>query len=494
MILLMGINLYTSRVVLQELGVSDYGIYNVVGGFVAMFSIVSTALSAAISRFLTIELGREDKLKLSKTFSSSVTIQIGLSIIVILLAETLGLWYLNAKMNIPVDRMTAANWVFQLSLATFAINLINVPYNAAIIAHERMDAFAFISIFEGLAKLGIAFLLFRSPFDKLIYYAALMFAVAFAVRAMYTYYCIHRFEECRYKFFFDKEMLGQMFSFAGWNMIGTSAGILRDQGGNIVLNYFLGTVINAARGISFQVKVAVQNFATNFMMALNPQITKSYARGDRDYMMMLIFKGAKYSYYILLLLSLPIIVSTPYLLDLWLTEVPEHTVNFVRLVLLISMSDSLSSPLITAMLATGKIRDYQLIVGGVNLLNLPAFIVVLKMGLAPESVFVVEIVISQICLGIRLIMLRKMIGLSVREFLKDVYFKVVFLTLLSAVAPMALFFVLDEGTVSFIIVTLASVLSVALTIWALGLSSEERQVILNKVFKHKHESGNSDIS
>lgn len=481
MILLMGISLYTSRVVLQVLGVSDYGIYNVVGGFVSMFSIVSASLSAAISRFLTVELGKGDETQLSKIFSSSVTIQIGLAVIVFILAESIGLWYLNSKMNISADRMVAANWVFQLSLATFAVNLINIPYNSAIVAHEKMGAFAYIGIFDGIAKLVIAFLLFQSPFDSLIYYALLMFAVSLIIRLLYTFYCKRNFTECKYHFYFDKDLLKEMFGFAGWNMIGATAGILRDQGGNVVLNYFLGTAINAARGVSFQVKNAVQSFSTNFMMALNPQITKSYARGDRDYMMSLVFRGARFSYFILLVLSLPIIISAPYLLDLWLVEVPEHSISFVRLVLLFSMSEALSIPLITAMLATGDIRDYQIIVGGLNLLNLPIFIVLLILKVEPESIFITEIVMSQACLAARLILLKKMLGLKVRKYLKEVYLNVIIVTLLSSILPILLYFILKVNFCSFCIVSVVSVLSVGAVVWFIGFTERERAVFANKI-------------
>lgn len=481
MIFLMGISLYTSRVVLQVLGISDYGIYNVVGGFVSMFSIVSASLSAAISRYITVELGRGDENQLSKIFSSSVTIQIGLSVIIFILAESIGLWYLNSKMNIPVDRMMAANWVFQLSLATFVVSLINIPYNSAIVAHEKMSAFAYISIFEGITKLAIAFLLFRSPFDTLVYYAVLMFVVSLIVRALYTYYCTKHFIECKFHFIFDKNLLKQMFGFAGWNMIGATAGILRDQGGNMILNYFLGTTINAARGVSFQVKSAVQNFATNFMMALNPQITKSYARGDNEYMMSLVFRGARYSYYILLFLSLPIIISTPYLLNLWLVSVPEKTAIFVRLVLLLSMSETLSIPLITAMLATGDIRDYQIIVGGLNLLNLPIFITLLIKGFPPESIFITELIMSQICLVARLVLLKKMIGLRIQNYLKEVYINVILVTLVSLILPLGLYNFFEINFLTFCIISVVSVISVGVVVWFLGLTQSERNVFANKI-------------
>ena len=334
MLLTMVVGLYTSRVILRTLGVEDYGIYNVVGGVVAMFSVLSGSLSAAISRFITFELGRNDIEKLKRVFSSAVTIQIGLSLIIVLLAETVGLWFLNNKMVIPESRLVAANWVYQFSIFTFAINLISVPYNAAIIAHEKMSAFAYISILEVIGKLIVAFTIAIAPIDKLVYYGLLIMLIAVIIRMVYGHYCKRHFVECTYRFVIDKSLLQQMFGFAGWNFIGASSAVLRDQGGNVVINLFCGPTVNAAQGIAMQVSNAIQGFVSNFMTALKPQITKSYAVGDHSYMRSLIFQGARLSFYILLILSLPVIINAQYILSLWLGTIPEHTVTFVQLVLI----------------------------------------------------------------------------------------------------------------------------------------------------------------
>ena len=481
MLFLMVVSLYTSRVVLNALGVEDFGIYNVVGGVVAMFSMLSGSLSAAITRFITYELGTGNQDNLKNIFSSAVTIQIGLAIVIILLAEAVGVWFLNVKMNIPETRMAAANWVFQFSILTFAINLISVPYNASIIAHERMSAFAYISILEAIGKLAIAYLITVSPMDKLIFYALLMCAVALLVRLVYGYYCKKHFKECIYHFLWDKDLLKRMFGFAGWNFIGASSAVLRDQGGNVVINLFCGPAVNAARGIAFQVNTAVHGFVTNFMTALNPQITKSYASGDREYMKTLIFQGARLSFYMLLLLSLPILVNTHYILALWLKIVPEHTVLFVQLILLFGLSESISNPLITAMLATGKIRNYQLMVGGLQLMNLPVSYLLLRMGLFPEVVIMVAIVISQCCLAARLLMLRGMIGLSVREYLKKVYIHVLAVTAVASICPFLLMSQVEESLLNFILLCLASVVCTGITIYYIGCNKTERQFILNKI-------------
>ena len=446
-----------------------------------MFSVISGSLSAAISRFITYELGKGDKEKLVRIFSSSVTIQLGLGLVIIILAEVIGVWFLNEKMSIPENRMYAANWVFQLSILTFVINLISVPYNAAIIAHEKMSAFAYISILEVVAKLIIVYMLLLSPIDKLIFYAILMASVALIIRFVYGFYCKRNFEECTYHFILDKELLKKMFGFAGWNFIGASSAVLRDQGGNVVINLFCGPAVNAARGIAYQVNNAISGFVNNFMTALNPQITKSYAAGEKEYMMTLIYQGARLSFYILLILSLPVIVNAHYILTLWLKIVPEHTTLFVQLVLIFAMSESISNPLITAMLATGKIRNYQIIVGGLQMMNLPISYVLLRYGCIPETVLIVAICISQCCLAARLYMLRGMIGLSVREYLSKVYFNVLAVTVLSAVIPCILSYYLSETLLNFIIICVVSVICTFTVIYFVGCNRKERQFILSKV-------------
>lgn len=481
MLFLMLVSLYTSRVILNALGVEDFGIYNVVGGVVAMFSVISGSLSAAISRFITYELGKGDQSKLNKIFSASVTIQLLLSLIIVVLMESVGVWFLNAKMTIPETRMTAVNWVLQFSIVTFVINLISVPYNAAIVAHERMSAFAYISILEVVGRLAIAFLIVVSPIDRLILYAILMCAMAVIVRLTYGHYCKKHFTECTYHFHWDKDILKQIFGFAGWNFIGASSAVLRDQGGNIVVNIFFGPTVNAARGIAMQVNSAVTGFVTNFMTALNPQITKSYASGDHEYLMPLIFQGARLSFYMLLVLSLPILANTHYILVLWLKLVPEHAVLFVQLTLVFAMSESISNPLVTAMLATGRIRNYQIVVGGLQMMNLPISYVCLRFGCVPESVLVVAIFISQCCLAARLYMLRGMIGLSSIRYMKNVYLNVLAVAILSAIVPGLLSMYMQESFLSFIAISFVAMASTVAVEFYIGCNNQERAFVRKKV-------------
>lgn len=481
MLFLMLISLYTSRVILNALGVEDYGIYNVVGGVVTMFSVLSGSLNAAISRFITFELGKGDTEQLKKIFSSAVTIQAGLALIIVILAETVGLWFLNEKMVIPVNRMVAANWCFQFSIITFAINLISVPYNASIIAHERMSAFAYISILEATGKLLVAWSIAFNPIDRLIFFAAMVALIAWIIRMVYASYCKRHFEECSYHFIYDHDLLKKMFSFAGWNFIGASSAVLRSQGVNIILNLFFGPTVNAARAIAVKVNTAVTGFVNNFMVALNPQITKSYARGDRTYMFRLMYQGARFSYFILILLSLPILLNTHYILVLWLKLVPEHTVLFVQLTLIFALSESISHPLVMAMLATGKIRNYQIVVGGLQMLNLPVAYFCLHFGAIPESTVIVAIIISQCCLFARLYMLRKMIGLKVREYIQSVYLNIIVVSILSVLLPVVLVFNLPESLETFMLVTLFTIVCTTCTILFIGCTYEERRWVIKKV-------------
>ena len=477
MLLSMIVSLYTSRVVLESLGIEDYGIYNVVGGVVAMFTLLSNSLSSSISRFITFALGKNDLSNLKKVFATSLTIQIILILVIFILLETVGVWFLNNKMVIPDNRIDAAFMVFQFSIITFVISLFTTPFHALIIAHERMSAFAYITILDVFFKLFVAYIINYNPIDRLVFYGLILMVMSLLTCMLYIIYCYRNFIECRTGPIFDKQTMRKMFGFAGWNFIGASSAVLRDQGGNILINLFYGPVVNAARGVAIQVNTAVSGFVTNFMIALNPQITKSYAMGDYEYMMKLVFQGARLSYYILLILSLPILVSTPYILNLWLVEVPDHTINFVRLVLIFTMSESLANTLITAMLATGNIRNYQLVVGGCQMMNLPISYILLRNEFPPETIMIVAIIISIVCEFTRLYMLKGLIHLSVKSFLKDVYFNVIVVSVLAAIVPIVLNHYIHINFFSFLIITIVSVISAVVSILLIGCNRDERILV-----------------
>ena len=481
MLFLMFIGLYTSRVVLSTLGVTDYGIYGVVGGVVALFSVISGSLSAAITRFITFEMGKGTEARLKNVFSSAVTVQLILALLVVVIAEPLGIWFIENEINMPPDRHDAAHWVFQFSLLTFVINIISIPYNASIIAHERMSAFAVIGVLEGLAKLAVAFLIMYSPIDRLVYYAILMCVVAVGVRMAYSVYCRRHFPECRYTFMWEPDLLRQMFAFAGWNFIGAASGTLRDHGGNVLINIFCGPVANAARAVSVQLGGAVQSFVSNFMTAVNPQITKSYAAQEKEYALSLVFRSSRYSFYLLYMLALPVLFNAGYILDLWLEDVPARSENFVCLALLLSLSECLSYPLVTLMLATGNIRNYQLIVGGLQLMNLPVSYLVLKAGAPPESIIVVAIVISQICLFARLLLLKGMTGLSASGFIKAVYLRVAAVFIVSGSVIYLISYTLKSDFVSFVISCIVCIAVNTAGIWLIGIDNEERKLLIDKI-------------
>lgn len=481
--LLLLIGLYTSRVVLHALGETNYGVYTEVGGFVAMFSVLSGSLSAAISRFLTFELGREDRTRLPRIFSSAVMIQLMIALIVIGLAEAVGPWYIASYLNIPSDRVWAAHGIFQFSLLAFGVNLFSVPYNASIIAHERMDAFAYIGIFEGVCKLAIALLIVVSPIDKLVFYGLATCLVAVIVRLVYGLYCRNNFEECRVRLVLDKGILREMFSFAGWNFIGAGSAVLRDHGGTLILGYFFDPAVNAARGLAIQVNTAVHQFVTSFMTALNPQITKSYASGDRDYMMGLIYRGSRFSLYLLFLIAFPILFNAQYLLELWQVQLPAHTTQFVRLVLVFTMIEAVSYPLVTAMLATGDIRNYQLVVGGLQCLNLPVAFLALRLGGEPELVYVVAIVVAILCFAARITMLRGMIGLRIKSFFRNVLLKILSVAAISVPLPLLLACRLDQGFWNMVLICTVTELITGAAIWSVGLRKDERRFFGNELRK-----------
>ena len=486
MLFMMVVSLYTSRVVLNTLGIEDYGIYNVVGGIVTMFSILSGSLSTAISRFITFELGKGNLNQLTKIFSASVTIQLLLSFFIIILIESIGVWFLNTRMTIPMDRLTAANWVLQFSIATFVINLISVPYNAMIIAHEKMSAFAYISILEAIGKLAIAFLISIASTDKLIFYSILMCLVSLLIRFCYGYYCKKHFEECHYKFILDKQLLRNMFSFAGWNFFGAGSALLMTQGVNILINIFFGVTLNAARGIANQVDSTVQQFVNNFTTALNPQITKSYASNNLEYMHKLVCIGSKYSFFLTWLFALPLLLETDIILTIWLKTVPEYASSFLRLTLYISLISVISNTLVTSMLATGNIKRYQIIVGGLGMCIFPFTYIAYINGLPVESAYIIHIIIFIIQLICRLYLLKKMIRLRIIYFWNQTLVKDVKVVIISSILPLLLFFIIPQSLIRFIILLVISMISTGTSIYFLGMAKDERIIIKQYIKKIRH--------
>lgn len=486
MIVIILVNLFTVRVVLAELGETDYGIYNVIGGVVVMFSFISSCMTTATQRYLTFELGRQNHDRLAKVFSLSLTVHIIIALAIVLLAETVGLWFVNTHITVPADKLTAANWVYQLSILTFCVSIVQVPYDASLIAHEKMNVFAYISFLEAALKLAVAYALIVIADDKLIWYAALVLAMRVAIRLTYRAYCRHKFPECHFRIVRDSKLFREMTSFAGWNLLGSVAWLMKGQGLNIILNMFFGPVVNAAQGLAVQVRQAVTGFVFNFMSAVNPQITKYYASEQRTEMENLTYNGLKYSFMLLLFLSLPVMLDVKFILSIWLEEVPDYTALFVILVLTDSLLNSVfDQPLMTSIAATGNIRRYQIVVSTVMLLIGPVAYFALKLGAPPQSVYYISITITVIAGLVRFHFCRVQLDYSWRLFWQRVLLPVLRTLLLALPLPILLRFhvIPDTNLANAIYLFIATLLCEGLAIWFAGLTAAERATVVRLVKK-----------
>lgn len=479
MFIIMAASLYTSRIVLKTLGVIDYGIYDVVGGVVAMMALLTNSLTNSIMRYLTFELGKKDEKAQSLVFSTSVNVMVLMSIITIIIGESLGLLFLNFQMNIPNERLSAANWVYQCTLLSFIFNIISVPYNASIVAHEKMKAFAYVSVIEVLLKLAVVYTLYITLFDKLILYAILLLCVSIFMRVIYGHYCIRNFEECKYNFRFDKSLFKQMTEFAGWNFLGQGAFLINNQGINILLNLFFGVAINAARGIATQVNGAIVKFVTNFMMALNPQITKCYACGNLKDMHTLIFRGAKTCFFLTLLFAIPIILETENILKFWLGQIPEYSVIFVRLTVFASLINVVNMTLTTGLHATGKIKKVMIITSIVEFSIFPFSYIAFRQGLSPVSSYYIYIIVYFILMFLRVFLIKNYILLSSKAYFKEVFLKLLLVTIFSMPIPLYLHLSLTPSVFRLIWVSIASSAMIITSIFVFGLTPVERNGLLN---------------
>ena len=484
MLFIMLISLYTSRVILQTLGDIDFGLYNVIGGIVVAFSFLNGVMSSACSRYFAIEIGRGDDEALRRVFNLNVTIFLLLGVVILVLSETVGLWFLNSKMNIPPDRVVASQWVYQCSIIAFIINMMGTPYRSVITARENMKVYAYCSVVEVVLKLAIVFVLVVSPFDKLILYSVLMVSITLGTILFYVFYCRFYYRECRYSFYWNKPLFKEIVGYTGWQVIGVASDIGRNQGVNIILNMFFGAIANTARGIAYQVFVNINQFVQNFVIAFSPQITKSYAIGDRNGMMKLVFQSSKFSYYLLYMLILPVCLETPKILEIWLGEVPSETVMFCRLTLVAALIDSLLYPLLTAVRATGKVKWYQISVGGTLLLTLPICYAMFKWGDFPATAaFYVVIATSVVAQVFRVIIMHHLHQMSIKDYFVNVLKPIILVTIVASIAPMAVKSVAPLSFWGAILNIVVSLISVVLTIFLMGLTSTERTHILGIVCK-----------
>lgn len=476
----MVVSLYTSRIVLNALGVEDYGTYNIVGGVVVLFSFIRNALFSGIQRFLNIEMGRDNHEGLVKVFNVSMSIHLLIALLVIIIAETIGLWFVNTQLNLPAERMHAVHWVYQFTTVSFVIGVLIAPYHASIIAYERMSFFAYISIVETGVKLIIAFAILYIGFDRLISYAALNTFFAFVFLAIYRYYCLKKFDFCFYKRIWDTELFRKLLDFSGWSLVTGVANVGKSQGVNIILNIFSGVAVNAAAGVASQMSGAINNFFFNFQLAFSPQIIKSYAANDQSYLQKLILQTSKYSYFLLFILSLPVYINAEAILQIWLKQVPEFTLQFARLSLLYILVDCISGPLWVSIQAVGKIRLYQIIISTVLLLNLPFSYLLLKKGFPPYSVHWAAIGLSLLTLIIRLFFLKKLLSFPLKIYLREVLLPIIYVSMLSIPVPL-LVYNYTEGVVRLVVSILVCVIVSGAAIFVVGTKKEERKMLLDKI-------------
>ena len=485
MLLLLFIGLFTSRVVLAALGETDYGVYNAVGGMVTVFTFLTASISSAISRFLAFELGNGgDAIRMRKLFSAGIAIQLVFALVLVILAETAGLWFLHHRMNIPDGRMGAAEIVLQCSLVALVIQLLAIPYNAAIIAREKMSAFAFISLLEAGLKLAVALMVKYCLNDRLVLYAFLMAAVALVVRMSYGYYCRRHFPESRGKLIVDRSLLREIFSFSGWNFFGSSSYVLNTQGVTILVNIFFGVALNAARGVALQIENIAKQFVSNFLTAINPQITKSWASGNRDYCFSLVAKGVKFSLLVILAFFLPLYFEAECALDLWLAKVPAHSADFVRLALVGLLVDMVGNPLLTLILATGKVRNYYLLTGLTSYLCLPLAWLAFKLGAPVEWSYVSFILIYLIVLLERFVMARRIASFPLGKFFRSLAPMLQVFALAFALAFLA-HLLMPQGLLRLLLVCAVSWLALLGFTCLLALTPGERAFLTRKLGRHR---------
>lgn len=478
MIIVILVNLYASRVILECLGVDDYGLYNVVGGIVSMFVFLNTAMVASSQRFITFEQGRSDLERQKLVFSTSVVIHFIIALAVVLLAETVGLWFLNHKMNIDPARMYAANWVYQSAIVCFVIKILIVPETSSVVAHERMGVYAVASIVFALLQLAAALCLYKTHYDRLITYSVLIIGAEAVNFALYKCFCRKAFDECRFSIPRDKALIKEMLSFAGWSFVGNFGIAMRGPGVNIVLNMFCGTAVNAARGIAYQVSSVVSNFVTNFQTALTPQITKRYASDERDSMVRLVFSGSRISFLLLAVIIVPLYIRAPYVLAIWLTEVPEMTVEFLRLVLVVSLIGSMVGPVTTALQATGNIKLFQIVIAVLMVLDLPLAFVLLKAGLPPYFVVFASVFTEIAALFARVFLLNAQVPIDVKGFSVNVILRSALMFALMFVLPRLIDCLFPQTFWGLIVICLISVIWSSAVILLLGIQKNERTVLL----------------
>ncbi|MBR3831715.1 MAG: hypothetical protein IKJ52_10800, partial [Muribaculaceae bacterium] len=458
------------------------GIYNVVGGVIGMISFLNSSMASTYQRYFNFEMGKKNEKGLADLFKSSITVQLIYAAIIVIIAETIGVWFLNTQLVISPDRMIAAQWVYQISILSFVITVFQAPFTALIISNEKMNIFAIVSILDAVLKLLIVFMLPYFDYDKLIIYSFLLILITLLNFLIYIFVCKRKFSTCVISFNWNRENLKSLFSFGSWTMIDSLSQALKSQGLNILLNIFFGSVVNAARGIAYQVLNAINQFVQNFQTSFRPQLTKSYAEGDLDYMYKLYYSSTKISFFLLWCLSLPIIIETPAILGLWLGDnVPEYTIVFTRIILLTALVSAYANPTSGIAYATGKIKTFNILVSGLNLLIVPIAYLFLKLGFGPESAMIVSLIMSVIVQIVRLFVLRRLLPFSLKTYFKEVIIPTSVVFLLTPIIPYFCKYIMQESLVYSLLICFISVISVGFLGWIFGLNNTEKQIIKSKL-------------
>lgn len=482
MLVVMAVSIYTSRVILQTLGAEDYGIYTVVGGIVAIMAVLNNVLSSSTSRFLTFELGRGDTELLNRTFSVSLNLHIVVALLVFILAETVGLWFLKEKLVIPETRMEAAFWVYQFSIITTMLSFTQVPYNATLIAHENLSIYAYVGLYDAFLKLLIAYLISVSPIDKLVFYALLLMLNSIAIQVFYRLYTLKKYSECRFRIVKDKELYKRQLNYSGWELFGGLASVSQGQGINILLNLFFGPTVNAARAIAYQIQGAVNMFINNFLTAVRPQVIKSYAQGHPEEMYRLTFQSARFSFYLMLAMVLPLCYELHFILDLWLGDAyPPETYLFSLIVLIYSLTEVFHFVLIMPFHAIGRMKLGNSLNGTIMIMALPVSYFFLKHGYPAYSVFIILIVTNLIVTFNGWAIVHSYSWFSVRKFFGEVVLRCGIVCLLSLIVPSLLVYLMDDGWVRFLILGFSTVIFVLLISFFLGIDKNERTKLLDLV-------------
>ena len=475
--------LFTSRIVLDVLGAADYGLNNVIGGVVVLFSFLNAALLSATQRYINFYLGKQDYKQTNIVFCMSMNTYLLLSILVVILGETIGMWFVNTQLNIPQDRVYAAQWVYQFTLLQFVINLLRVPYNASIIAYERMNFYAYISLIEVIIKLLVVYLLYITSYDKLIFYSFLYTIIPLSITVIYKWYCNRNFETTKYRVIWDKVAFKEMFCFSGWSLFGSLANLAAHQGLNILINIFYGVTVNAAAGIANQISTNVYQFISNFQTAFQPQIIKTYAAKELEHFNKLIFQTSKFSYFMVLVLVLPIFFTIDGILDIWLKAVPEYTAIFCRLILVYFSIEAITAPLWMSVQATGKIRNYQILMASLIFLNFPIAYIVLKLGLPVYSIWIVRILVNLVVMIARCIYMKKKLNFPLLPYIKAVIMPIVSVTLVALPIPILLYYTIHGFWQNMIIVGIITFTLTVVDVYFVGMNTHEKLIARNMILK-----------